>query len=131
MADYMKVAVTALFSENADYTDAMADTHDWSAWERTGNYVQEAKIVAPTSGGAAANIGGLATFTGPVMFVLKNLDVSNAVTLVYKDMSGTTNTLRITRGGIAVIPNLDPTTTPTLVSTAVATVLCKVFAVGT
>ena len=130
MSDYCKAQLTAVYSENADFSDPEIDTSNWEEFVLTAPTKSEERKVVATSSAAITIV--TATYTTVALFAVKNLDPTNYVTCVYKTAGGgaTAQTCRIPAGGMLILSDLTAATSPTLQATS-ANCLCKVFIAGT
>lgn len=130
MADYCKASLKIVYSENSDFTDAEADTENWDAYELASpTKVEERKLLATSAGAVTIATG---TYTTIPLLAIKNLDVTNYITAIYRTAGGaaTNQTVRIPAGGLLVLSDVTPGTSPTVQGNA-ADCYCKVFIAGT
>lgn len=131
MADYAKLAITATYSENSDYSSPNS-VRTFPAYEiSTPTDFDEYKVTADTGGGTAVSLAKYAA-AGITMLVVKNRDATNYVTATYITAGGgvTTQTVRIPAGGFLVLCDVTSTTALTLAANSAA-VKCEVFIAGT
>lgn len=126
MTDYCKLRVSAVYSQNSDYSSPLVNLPiaDYIPTTAVKNL---ATMVYAATGGTTVELGN---FNSTLLTVVKNMDTTNYVT-VTRTFAAATQTDRIVPGGIFV------TTTPFTISgdlilTAnTATCICEVFIAGT
>lgn len=120
MADNFKVAISAIYSPNADYSDEnwAIDDGDWAAYEidPTEAYGPQ-KILAATGGTTLRPTDFLST---SACMLFKNFDSSNYVQVGWTDLSTTACVIRVPAGGVAVIPAINPATSVVLTANGAA-----------
>lgn len=126
MADYLRVGISATYSENSDYSDPETQTA-WTDWTETPDEYRELKLQVDTTPAVALDVSDFAT----VSFVaIRNTDDNNFVTVVWTDSAANANTQKLAAGRCLVIPDIDPSATFSLQANNAA-VVCKLLIAGT
>ena len=136
--DYFRFAIDAILSAESDYSGPEwaidGQNKRWPPYEvDTAETFGPMKVLAATSSGTTfEGLKNLFTASTAVFTVIKNLDASNYVEVVWLDLATTgsdaTESARIPAGGFLVLPGLSPGTDVTLTANGAA-VECMLFAV--
>lgn len=106
MADYSKLKVSAVYSENSDYSDPRLQTSLEAYTSTTATHYMQ---LMQTVGTAAAETLTLDNFTTIEYVIVKNKDATNYVTVTISDSAGlgTTDTVvRVAAGRLLVTPDV-------------------------
>lgn len=130
MADNFKVAIDAVYSENADYSDEEwgVDSSIWDAYEIDPTEKWGPSKVSAATGGTTLTLSGFLTTSCVMLF--KNTDATNYVQVAWTDVSTTACVARVPAGGVLVVPLVNPGTAVVLTANSAA-VVCKVAFIQT
>ena len=124
MADNFKLAIDAVYSENADYSDEewAVDEDSWAAYETDPTEKWGPSKILAATGGTTLTLSGFLSTSACMIF--KNLDASNYVQVGWTDVSATACVSRVPAGGILVVPAINPGTAVVLTANGAAA-YCK------
>lgn len=108
MADYAKISVRAVHSENSDYSDPLSDTKQVKSILTPTESVFSSRVLIATTPGITPDIDLL---SAGAQVVIQNLDSSIDCVATWDDSDGNSNTQRIPAGAILVLPDVDATST--------------------